>query len=539
MRTFVPATVGLALSWLVLGAGCSRHQRPVDEGIQTRTLLVGNAAEPATLDPHLLNAYSDMRVAIALFEGLTVLDEKTAQPLPGVARRWDVSPDGLTYTFHLRPEAKWSNGERVTAGDFVFSFRRILTPALGSVYAYMLWPIKNAEALNTGKLTDAGALGVQALDDATLQITLERPTPYVLALAAHNTWFPVPRKTVEQFGRIDARENPWTRPLNIVSNGAFTLAEWRPNARIVVAKNPRYWGAAQNQLERVIFFPIEKADAEELSFRAGQLHITYGVPASKLATYRQQSPDRLRQDPLLSSVYLNFNVTKPPLDNPKVRRALALAVDRKAIAERIYQSSRLPGPTLVPQGCAGYTPPAGQPEDYVAARALLAEAGFPEGRGLPTIPLQVGNDDKTPKVVEILQALWQRELGVKITIEMLEQKTLMQNQQTLAYSIGFMGWVADYPDPTTFLEIFQTGNGNNWTGWGSREYDALLQEAARTLDVAQRLRLLQRAETILLQEAPLATLMYGASTYLIHPAVKHWQASPLGLNRYQVVELKH
>jgi oligopeptide transport system substrate-binding protein len=538
MRQPLPLVVLFLLVALALLGGCGKRETPVEAGIRTGTLLVGNQNEPASLDPHLLNAYTDMRIAMAVFEGLTVLDEKTATALPGAAERWEVSADGLTYTFHLRPTGKWSNGERVTAGDFAYAFRRLLTPALGATYAYMLWPIKNAEAFNTGKLTDFSAVGIQVVDDLTLRLTLERPTPYLPALATHSTWFPVPRGTVERFGRMDARDTVWTRPGNLVGNGPYVLAEWKPNSHVTVTRNVHYWGNADNRIERVQFFPIEKADAEERSFRAGQLHVTASLPASKIPVYRRQSPELLRIEPELSTLYFNFNVTKPPLDNPKVRRALALAVDRAAISARIYEGASQPAPTLVPPGCAGYTPPPGQRHDFAAARAQLAEAGFPEGRGLPVLPFQVGNDDKGPRIAEAIQAMWLKELGVKVTIEQLEQKTLFQNQQSLTHMVGALGWHADYADPYTFLEIFRGGNGNNWSGWASKDYDALLDEAGRTVDPARRFALLQRAEAILLEEAPLITVVFRARTFALHPAVKNWQPAPLGLNRYQVLRLE-
>jgi oligopeptide transport system substrate-binding protein len=536
--TRIPLTAALLLVCLLPLGGCAKRETAAEEGIRTRTLLVGNAAEPGSLDPQVLNAYTDMRVAMTLFEGLTVLDDATARPLPGAAERWEISADGLVYTFHLRANGKWSNGEPVTAGDFVYSFHRILSPALASVYAYMLWPIKNAEAFNTGKLKDFSAVGVAAPDPRTLRITLERPTAYLLALAAHSTWFPVPRGTVEKFGKMETRDTLWIRPGNLVGNGPFVLTEWKPNARITVAKNPHYWDAANNRLEHVQFFPIEKSDAEELAFRAGQLHVTYSVPSSKIGVYRQQAPERLRIDPYLADTYLNFNVTKPPLNNPKVRRALSLALDRAALCERIYAGARSPAFAIVPPNCGGYTAPAGPGEDLAAARALLAEAGFPGGAGMPVMPMQVANDDKVPKAAEIMQSIWLKELGVKVTIEQLEQKTLLQNQQTLAHTIAIAGWIADYPDPYTFLETFRTGNGNNYSGWGSAAYDALLDEAGATVDPVKRFALLQRAEGILLEDVGAAPLDFAARTYLIHPAVRNWQASPLGLNRVQLIELK-
>ena len=526
------------LSAALLTAGCTKRETPVEEGIRTHTLLIGNLAEPASLDPNLVDAYTDNNISVALFEGLTVLDEKTARPLPGVAERWEISPDGLVYTFHLRGNAQWSNGDAVTADDFAYSLQRILTPAFAASYSYMVWPIKNAEAFNSGKLKDFSAVGVTVLDAHTLRITLDRPTPYLLSIAAHNTWMPVHRATVEKFGRMQDRSTAWTRPGNLVSNGPFTLSEWQPNSRIVVTKNPHYWDVAHSHLERVIFFPTEQADTEERNFRAGQVHLTYSVPASKIPVYQQTSPGELRLDLQLSQLYLNFNTTRAPLNNPKVRRALGLAIDRAAICRSVYNGSRLPAPSFTPPGCGGYVPPEKVRLDYAAARALLAEAGYPGGRGLPSMPLEVLNDDKTPKVGEAIQAMWEKELGVHITLEPYEQKTMLQNQQTLNFTIALQGWSADFADPVTFLGTFTTGNGNNWTGWGSKEYDRLLDQASLTADPIARFALLQQAETLLLAESPVTPLMFGSRSYLIHPAVKNWQPSPLGVHRYQVVELQ-
>ncbi|MEY2881810.1 MAG: Periplasmic oligopeptide-binding protein precursor [Verrucomicrobiota bacterium] len=528
----------LILAFVVaLAAGCAKRETPAAAGLRTRTLLVGNQNEPATLDPHLIDAFTDMNIAVALFEGLTVLDEATAQPLPAAAERWEISADGLVYTFHLRRDGRWSNGDALTARDFAFSLQRILSPKLASPYAYVVWPLKNAEAYHAGKLADFARVGVHVVDDLTLRLTLERPTPYLPALAALAAWMPVHRATIEKFGAPDARDTAWTRPANLVGNGPFTLAEWKPNARIAVAKNPRHRDAARNRLERVEFFPVEKSDTEELSFRAGQLHVTYALPAAKIATYRAQSPERLRVEPLLNTYYVNFNVTKPPLDRADVRRALALAIDREALVRTVYAGAAQPTRVLTAPDHSGYAPPARPTHDFAAARALLAAAGFPGGAGLPPLSIQTLNDDKLPRVAEVLQTMWQRELGVRVGIEPFEQKTWIQNQQSLAHTIALMGWTADYADPITFLDIFRTGGGNNWTGWGDQAYDALLATAANTADPAARFQVLQRAETLLLDVAPIAPFALASRAYLIHPAVKGWGPAPLGFHRYQLVEL--
>lgn len=519
-------------------AGCGRRETPVAEGIRTRTLLVGNSAEPADLDPHLAEAYTDQILLVALHEGLTVLDERTSRPVPGVAESWETSADGLTWSFRLRTGERWSNGDPLTAHDFVFSFRRLLSPALGASLSYMFWPVRGAEAFNSGKVADFATVGVSAPDDRTLRLELAHPVPHLAALAAHSSWLPVHRPTLEKFDSVTKRGGAWTRPGNHVGNGPFTLAEWRPNARLVVARNPLYRDAATNRLERVVFLPVEKAEVEELNFRAGQMHLTFALPASKVDPYRRESPSPLRVDPLLNVTYVNFNVTRPPLDNPKVRRALALAIDRDAISRAVFQGTRAAAPSFTPPDCGGYNARARIATNAEAARALLAEAGFPGGRGLPVFPVQVQNDSTYPRIMEAIQAMWLKELGVRSTIEPFEQKTWVQNQQSKQHVIGLMGWTGDYPDPLTFLGIFRGDGGNNWTGWANPAYDQLIAETERTPDAAQRLELFQRAEALLLQESPVTPLVFGSRTYLIHPAVRGWEPSPLGLHRFQLIELR-
>jgi ABC-type oligopeptide transport system substrate-binding subunit len=469
-RLSIPACVCLA-SFLVLAA-CSRRENPAEAAIATRTLLVGNLAEPQELDPQLIAAYTDQNIAVALFEGLCALDERTSQPIPAAAEKWETSPDGLTYTFYLRPTAKWSNGEPLTAGDFVASWRRVLAPSLAAEYAYLLYPLKNAAALNSGQLTDPAVRGAEAHDDRTLRVTLVRPTP------------------------------------------------------------------ASVRLEKIVFFPTESPEVEERNFRAGQVHVTYSLPTSKLDPYRTTNAGALRLDPFLQVIFLRFNTTRAPFDDPRVRRALSLAVDRAAIASSVLRGAQNPARSFTPPDCAGYTGRASVPTDYEAARQLLAEAGFPAGRGLPSLDLQVRNDEYQPRLAEVLQAQWKKELGVNLTITPLEQKTWVQNQQTLNYELSGAGWIGDFVDPVTFLDLFVSGGGNNWTGWADPAYDALIRSAAATADPAARREFFQQAETRLLEQAPVAPVYFGVRSYLIHPAVRGWEPTLLGLHQYKKVYLQ-
>lgn len=533
-----PPVVSLLLSGiLALTAACTKRVTPAEATARSGTLLIGNLAEPQELDPQLISAYTDQNIAVALFEGLCALDERTSQPVPAAAGKWELSADGLTYTFHLRPAAKWSNGDPLTAHDFVASWRRVLAPTLAAEYAYLLYPLKNAEALNTGRLTDFTALGAEALDDRTLRVTLERPTPYLPALTAQPVWFPINPRVLAKFGDINQRLPAWTRPENLVGNGPFTLAEWTSNARLVVTKNPAYWDAASVRLGQIVFFPTESPEVEERNFRAGQVHVTYGLPTSKLETYRRENPAALRLDPFLQAIFLRFNTTRPPFTDPRVRRGLSLAIDRDGIAASVLRGAGTPARSFTPPDCAGYTSRATVPTDFAAARRLLAEAGFPDGRGLPPIDLQVRNDEHQPRVAEVLQAQWRKELGLTLTITPLEQKTWVQNQQTLNYTLSGAGWIGDFVDPVTFLDLFVSTGGNNWTGWNSPDYDRLIQQAAATPDPAVRHEIFQQAEALLLEQAPVAPVFFGTRAYLIHPAVRGWEPSLLGLHQYKKIHL--
>ena len=528
----------ITITALALGllCACSKRETPVEEGIRTKTLLVANGGEPTDLDPHITSNGIDQNIQMAFFEGLTAFDEKSGRAVSAAAERWEASPDGLTWTFHLRAGLAWSNGEPLTADDFVQSWRRALTPAVASTTTYLFFAVKNAEAFSKGQITDPAALGFAALDPRTVVITLARPTPILPMFAATPSWFPLNPRVLARFGGLGKRAPAWTRPGNLVGNGPFTLTEWQPNARIVVTKNPRYWDAARTALERVIFFPIDSTDVEERNFRAGQLHVTRGLPVGKVAGYRERVPDQLRINPELTVTFLSFNCGRPPFDNPKLRRALALGIDREMIARTVLLGTVPPAHGFVPVPCGDYISRARVESDFEAARRLLAEAGYSGGRGLPAFSLQT--DSTSVPVVEALQAMWKKELGVMITIESMELKTLWQNQETKSYTIGLMNFIADFADPGSFLDCFTTGNAYNYAGWSSPAYDRLLNQAAQTIDPAARLEFFQEAETLLLAESSVAPIVFKNKIRLIHPAVKGWEPSSISRNRYQLIRLE-
>lgn len=533
---------GLFLSLCSLvGSGCAKRETPAMAGFRTQTLLLGNGAEPGDLDPQVVTAYSDQNILNALFEGLTALDERTSQPVPAAAERWETSADGLTWTFHLRPNLKWSDGSPLTAGDFVQSWRRLLTPSVGAENATYLHAIKNAEAFNKGEIKDPAAIGVAAPNERTVVVTLAKPTPYFAALTAQPSTYPVNLRVLEKFGAATTRGTAWTKPGNLVGNGPFALKEWTPNARIVVVQQAHYWGAANVKLREIVFFPTENPEADERNFRAGQVHATFTLPLNKVDAWRAADATpagALRLDPFLQTVFLRFNTTKAPFNDPRVRRALSLAIDRETIARTVLRGSRAAAVRLTPPGIGGHAAQAQVQTDLALAKRLLAEAGFANGAGLPEIELQCRNDELQPQVAEVLQAAWQRDLGLRVSVARSEQKTWLQNQQTLAYTVTFGSWIADYPDASNFLGLLVKDGGYNWTGWSNPDYDRLLAEADRTTNAEQRRALFDRAEALLLETAPVAPVFHGAQTYLLHPAVQGWPPSLLGTRRYQGVELK-
>ncbi len=352
-------TAGTILGILIAVAlpACSRGESNVEAGNRDGILHYGNGAEPQSLDPHVISGSPEVTITSTLFEGLVTTNPYSLEIEPGVAQRWEFSDDRRVITFYLNPRARWSNGDPVTAEDFVWSFERALTPALGNPLAYTLFPIVNAQEYADGTITDPDAIGVKALDERTFEVTLNNPTPYFLSILAGYTAFPVHRPTLEAHGRVTDRFTPWTRPGNMVNNGPFTLQEWKMNRRLTVVKSETYWDAENVKLNAVVFHPTENEISEERMFRVGQLHYTDRVPLNKIPTYRTMKNSPYRQAPLLGSYYLLFNILQPPGNDARVRQALAQAIDRDTLVATILQGSESPGVALTPPGIPGYQPP--------------------------------------------------------------------------------------------------------------------------------------------------------------------------------------
>lgn len=497
-------------------------------------LRLSQRNEPADLDPAKATLPDEFFVIRALSEGLVVPATDGGPPLPAAAERWEISADGLIYTFHLRKDARWSNGEPVIAEDFVASYRRLLTPATAAPKADLFFVVKNARDFTAGKVADFSAVGLRAADVCTLVVTLERPTPNFLLYAASGPWIPVNPRVVEKFGRT------WTRPENYVGNGPFSLVEWRPNQRIVVRKNPMFREPDRKRVEEIQFIAFDNGDAEERAYRAGQIDLTMSVPVTKLDPYARERPAELHRTALAETHYLAFNTLRPPLNDVRVRRALALAVDREKITSLVLRGGQQPAGRLLPPqlragtGPAAATAPWELRRDGAEARRLLATAGFAGGKNFPRLEL---SSWARPAVLEAVQEMWRQELGIEVAIALREAKVHTDSLRSGGFDIGFITQIPDVADPAAVLADFGTAAPGNYPHWSDATFDALLASAARAPTGLQSDILLQQAEQRLIEEAALAPLYFNAKNWLMSPRVTGWHEDALWARNYTAVHL--
>lgn len=534
------AFVGLmiAVAAATLLAGCGKREAAAESAARAGRFLMVMGADPQTLDPHVATGFPEFQVFLALFEGLTILDPATCLPRPGAADKWEVSADGTVYTFHLRAENRWSNGDPVTAGDFVYSMRRILAPALGAEYATFFHHIKNGRAINTGEIKDPSQLGVRAINPLTLEITLVQPVSYFPALLTHQAFMPVHRATVEKFGRADDRASQWTKPGNLVGNGPFVLESWQTNQRLVAVKNRHYRDAASVRLNAIEFMPIENTETSDRSFRAGQVHVTDALPLSRIPGYREAKKPEFISHTFLGTAYMMFRTDQAPFNDVRVRRAFSLAIDRNALVERVTRGGQVPARSFTPPGTGQFQPPPATMHDPNEARRLLAEAGFPEGKAFPSIEVIFPQSDTGRAVLEAMQEMWRRELGVGIRLGNIEWKVFLDRLTKRDHQIAFMSWIGDYIDPNAFLSTMTSDSGNNRTNWSHPGFDQLIARADRTADHSARLALFAEAEQILTTEQPILSLWHLNRTYLLHPSVRGFTPNLLDLHPYQYISLE-
>ncbi|MDP4591797.1 MAG: peptide ABC transporter substrate-binding protein [Opitutales bacterium] len=538
------ALLGLASLLVGCGDGRTTAEKKAAEGY----LIINNMAEPSGLDPQTVTGLSESHIVGALFEGLVNYDPKDLHPIPGIAESWTMSADGRTWTFRLRQAAKWSNGDPITAADFLFSYERMLRPSFGAEYASMLHGIRGAKDFAAGRTKDFRTVGVRATDAHTLVIELEHPIPYFLQLLCHHSWIPVHPPTILRFGAIDALNTPWTRPGAMVSSGAFTLESWEVARRVVVRKNPLYWNAKEVVLDAVEFRAIADLFAEERAFRGGELHVTGAVPPYKVAKLRADKAPQLRIDPFLATAFVWVNcdiigakpadkAARKALSDPRVRRALGMALDRNLIAEKVLRAGEKPALHFTPPGTGGFQPTARWKQDAAEARRLLAEAGYPGGKGLPKFDYLYATSEGQQMVAQAYQEMWRRELGVEVELRNLEWKVYLTAMRKGEFHLCRGAWVGDYNDPNTFLEMLITGNELNNCNWSDAEYDRLLGLAARESDAAKRFGYFQLAEARLVEQAPVLPVVFNTNKYLMRPEVQGWHPTLLDQHPLSAVRL--
>lgn len=475
-------------------------------------LVFLNGTEPETLDPAIITGQPEGRIALALFEGLTARDPK-GHIVPGVADSWEISQDGTCYVFHLRPDAYWSNGDSLTAHDFVRSWERTLAPATASEYAYQLYYIQSAEAFNSGRLTDFSKVGVHAVGDRTLEVQLVYPTPFFLDLCAFPTLLPVPTKCIEKYG------DDWIKPGHMVSNGAYTLTDWHINHRVRLRANPYYWDRSHVYLKTIDILPTSQANTAYNIYYSGAADLILDkglIPAMLLDVLKERSD--FHSSPFLGNYFYRFNVTRKPFNDVRIRKAFALAINKQRIVDKITRAGEQIADSLVPSGIAGYSSPKGLGYDPPTARRLLAEAGFPNGKGFPLISLLYNKSEQNEAIATEIQDMLQKELEIKIQLSQQEWKVYLNSMSSLDYDFCRASWVGDYNDPNTFLDMFVTNGGNNRTGWSNPKYDALIRAAAKELNPQKRMDLFRQAETILCtEELPILPLYYYVGVQFYDP----------------------
>ena len=532
------STICFSIVLVLTGAGCGKRITRVDVGDQEQILHLANGSEPEDLDPQITTGVTEDNIIRAMLEGLVAEDPIDLHPVPGMAERWDISPDGKIYTFHLRANAKWSNGEPVTAQDFVRSYHRALTPELANEYKDMFFYVVNAEKFYKKEITNFDEVGFKALDERTFQISLHHPTSYFLSLLNHHSWFPIHIPTVEKHGQLYQRGNHWTRPENYVGNGPFILSQWKVNSVIVVKKNPFYWDADKVRLKEIRFYPLERLDTEERAFRSKQVHKTNKIPLTKIDYYKEHYPDLLKRAAYLGTYFYMLNTTNGAFRDKRVRQALSMSIDRESLVKNVSRNGELAAFSLVPPQTAGYTSENKITFDIPGAKKLLTEAGYPDGVGFPKSELLYNTLESHKIIAEALQQMWKKNLGIDITLRNEEWKVYLDSRKLGKFDLFRYGWIADYVDPNAFLDMWLSYGGNNNSGWANKEYDNLIEEAGKTIDTTARFKIFQKAEALLLDEAPIIPIYHYTTGYLLRPSVKNWNLTILDHQAYKYVYLE-
>jgi oligopeptide transport system substrate-binding protein len=521
------------------------------------------ATEPATIDPALSQGIPEANIILQVFDGLTRIDNKN-MPQPAIAKSWTISKDLKTYVFTLR-DAYWTNGTPVTAYDFEYAWKRALTPELAAAYAYQLYYVYGGEAFNTSikvgskyyvqavdakgnpltkkvggkdvpvpdmakEIDPSKNIGVRALNAKTLKVYLQSPTVYFLNLTAFPTLMPVCKAVV-------SKNDKWASDVtNFVTDGPFKVTQWSHNEKMVFVNNPTYWDKSKVKLTKITYYMVEDESTALSMFQSGQLDASATVPISELPKLVASGDAQIL--PYLGTYYYMFNVTKKPFNDVRVRKALTLAINRKGITQSITQGGQVPALAYVPYGIADALPGSDfrkasqvsfyKDNDIATAKALLAQAGYPNGKGFPAFTLLYNTSQAHKSIAEAIQQMWKKNLGITCTLKNEEWGVYLDDRTNLNYTVARAGWIGDYMDPNTFLDMFVTNGGNNGTGWSNKSYDALIAKAKATTDPKARMATLHAAEKILMTDMPILPIYYYTNTVLLKKSIKNFYQSTLG-----------
>jgi oligopeptide transport system substrate-binding protein len=515
-------------AFVLLLTGCFQREEHV--------LRIGNAIEPATLDPQLALGLSEAKIITALFEGLLVADGRTLRPVPGMARSYTLSKGEMEYTFYLRDNILWSNGDPVVAQDFVNAIERGLCKSIGSPWVDFYCMLKNARSYYEGTQADFSEVGAEALSPTILRLTLERPVDFFPSLLTHWAWFPINRKAMERSGDFFDRNNRWTLPKNIVTNGPYRLKSSTIGDKITLQKNKRYWDASNVDIDSVHFLSSINPSTEENMFITGQLDITENVPVDKIQFYRAQGTLPIAIS--LGTSFYWFNCRKKPFDDVRVRRALSLAVDRDAIGKLRNRGEGFEAYAIVPIGTMNYSSSKFFEYDVKLARQLLAEAGYPDGNNFPEVTILYNTSDNWRAIGEAVQEMWRINLGIHIKLQSIEWGTFLAERRQHAFDICRGGWVGDYNDATTFLDLLFSQNDNNHAQWHSETYDQMLSLASREKDSSRRAQILNDAEILLMDEMPIIPIYFESMCHLVSSRIDGWYPNILDWHPLKFIRFK-
>ena len=499
------------------------------------TINIHNGGDTKSLDPHKVDGDWENRIVGDIFEGL-VTEDASAEPIPGQAESWTVSDDGLVYTFSLRESAVWSDGTPVTAGDFVFALQRLMDPETAASYAYLQYPIKNAEKINTGEITDFNELGVKAIDDKTLEITLEQPTPYFIGALTHYTAYPIPQHVIETKGE------DWVKVENIVTNGPYKPTEWVPGSHVSTIKNEAYYDAASLKIDGAKFFTLEDQAAALKRYRADEFDILTDFPKDQYEWIQENLPGEARFAPFAGLYYYVVNHKKPPFDNPDVRKALSMAINREVIGPSILGTGELPAYSWVPPGMANYGDPVvvewkdlAYEEKVETAKDLLAAAGFGPDNPLK-LQLRYNTNDNHKRVAIAIAAMW-KPLGVETELYNTETKVHYEELEQGVLDVARAGWLADYNDAVNFLNLLKSGLGNNYGRYSNADFDALINQANAETDMAARGTLMKQAEKIAMDDMAGIPIYYYLSENVVKKKVKGFVNNAFDIHRTRWLEI--